>query len=226
MTVPQLKALYFNYFLAKGHKLITSASLLPVNDATALFVTAGMQPLVPNLLGEKHEYGQRLVNVQKCLRTNDIESVGDDVHLTFFEMLGNWSLGDYFKKESIAWSWEFLTGKNYLNIAPDKLYISCFAGDEEVPKDEESAKIWLSLGLTKDRITFLDRDNNFWGPVGESGPCGPDTEIFYWTGETKPPKDSKPGSDERFVEIWNNVFMEYFKNEQGNYVPLKQKNVD
>src|SRR3989344_2791781 len=211
MQVEQLKQLYFNFFLDRQHKLIPSASLLPINDPTALFVTAGMQPLVPNLMGEPHEYGQRLVNVHKCLRTNDIESVGDDVHLTFFEMLGNWSLGDYFKKESIAWSWEFLTGKDYLSIDPSKLYITCLGGDVEdgVPKDEESATLWQQAGIPSDRIYFFGKQDNFWGPVGESGPCGPDTEIFYWTGEGQPSADAQPGRDSRFFEIWNNVFMEY-----------------
>ena len=211
MQVQQLKQLYFNFFIDQGHKLIPSASLLPINDPTALFTTAGMQPLVPNLLGEKHEHGTRLVNVQKCLRTNDIESVGDDTHLTFFEMLGNWSLGDYFKQDSIAWSYEFLTAKKYLNINPDKLYISCFAGDKDIPKDEESAKIWQSVGIAKEKIFFLGRGDNFWGPVGESGPCGPDTEIFYWTGDELPKPEATPNTDPRFVEIWNNVFMEYFQ---------------
>ena len=208
MTSAEIREKFLKFFESKGHKIIPSASLIPENDPSVLFTTAGMHPLVPYLLGEKHPAGNRLVNIQKCIRTGDIEEVGDNTHLTFFEMLGNWSLGDYWKKESIGWSFEFLTKE--LKIDLKRISISCFAGDNEVPKkDEESAEIWESLGISKDKIKFLGREDNWWGPVGETGPCGPDTEIFV---------DG--------VEIWNNVFMEYSKTVNSKYEPLKQKNVD
>lgn len=207
MTSVEIRKKYLEFFESKGHKIIPSASLIPENDPSVLFTTAGMHPLVPYLLGEKHPSGNRLVNVQKCIRTGDIEEVGDNAHLTFFEMLGNWSLGDYWKKESIEWSFEFLTKE--LKIDLNRISISCFAGDGEVPKDEESAQIWESLGIPKDKIKFLDREDNWWGPAGETGPCGPDTEIFV---------DG--------VEIWNNVFMQYNKTADGKFEPLTQKNVD
>jgi len=229
MQVQELKQLYFNFFIDKGHALIPSASLIPINDPTALFTSAGMQPLVPNLLGEPHQSGKRLVDVQKCLRTSDIDSVGDDSHLTFFEMLGNWSLGDYFKEDSIKWSYEFLTAKNYLNIDPSKLFITCFGGDKNdgIPKDEESAELWQKEGITNDHIFFLGKTDNFWGPVGDTGPCGPDTEIFYETDKEKCSDNCQPGcSCGKYLEIWNNVFMEYNRTLDGKFESLKQKNVD
>ncbi len=221
MTIQELKEKYFEFFKEKGHKIIPSASLIPENDPTVLFTTAGMHPLVPYLLGEKHPQGKRLASVQKCIRTADIEKVGDDVHLTFFEMLGNWSLGDYWKKEAIEMSWEFLTNKRWLGLDKKKISVSCFGGDAEVGKDEESARIWESLGVARNKIKFSGRDENWWGPAGKTGPCGPDTEMFY-----------------EGIEIWNDVFMEYNKQvksqnskvknkeEEFEYVPLKQKNVD
>ena len=223
MQANELKQKYLDFFQSKGHRVIPSASLIPVNDPSVLFNTAGMQPLVPFLLGEKHPLGKRLVNVQKCLRTVDFENIGDDSHHTFFQMLGNWSLGDYFKKESIAWSFEFLTDKKWLNLPLDKLAFTVYQGDKIVPKDEESAEIWKGLGVSKERIAYLGKDN-FWS-VGEKGPCGPSTEIFYWKLKSKAPKvfDAK---DNNWVEIWNNVFMTYYRKEDRTLEPLKQKNVD
>lgn len=223
MQANELKQKYLNFFQSKGHRVIPSASLIPVNDPSVLFNTAGMQPLVPFLLGEKHPLGKRLVNVQKCLRTVDFENIGDDSHHTFFQMLGNWSLGDYFKKESIAWSFEFLTDKKWLNLPLDKLAFTVYQGDKIVPKDEESAEIWKGLGVSKERIAYLGKDN-FWS-AGEKGPCGPSTEIFYWKLKSKAPKvfDAK---DNNWVEIWNNVFMTYYRKEDRTLEPLKQKNVD
>ena len=177
-TSEQLRSMYLDFFAKKGHAVIQSASLIPENDPTVLFTTAGMHPLVPYLLGAKHPMGTRLTDVQKCVRTGDIEEVGDASHLTFFEILGNWSLGDYFKKEAIAWSWEFLTSPEYLGLDPDRLAFSVFAGEEGIPRDEESAAIWQSMGVPADRIFFLPRENNWWGPAGITGPCGPDTEMF------------------------------------------------
>ncbi len=199
---------YIEFFETKGHREIPSASLIPENDPTVLFTTAGMHPLVPFLLGEKHPLGKRLVDVQKCVRTVDIDEVGDEVHHTFFEMLGNWSLGDYFKKEAIEYSFGFLI--NILGLDEDKLAFSVFKGDNDAPKDEESVKTWISLGIPKERIAYLGKEDNWWGPAGEIGPCGPDTEMFYWTGKEKPPKKFNP-DDKRWVEIWNDVFMEYNK---------------
>ena len=224
MTTKELKQKYISFFEKRGHKYIPSASLIPENDPTVLFTTAGMHPLVPYLLGEEHPLGKRLVDVQKCLRTDDIDLVGDSTHLTFLEMLGNWSLGDYWKKESITWSFEFLTQE--LEIPIDKLAFTCFAGDEDAPKDEESASIWRSLGVQEDRIFFLGKKDNWWGPVGSTGPCGPDTEIFYWTGDGDPVDLNSAENSGDWVEIWNNVFMEYEKTSDGKYVPLNQKNVD
>jgi len=212
---------YLNFFKKKGHAVIPNVSLVPKNDPTVLFTTAGMHPLIPYLLGEKHPLGDKLVNVQKCIRTTDIDSVGDEFHLTFFEMLGNWSLGSYFKEESISWSFEFLTKE--LNIPLNRLAVSCFEGDKEVPKDEESALIWQKLGLAKDRIYFFGQEDNWWGPAGKTGPCGPDTEIFYWIGEGEPLPLKK---SDQWVEIWNNVFMPYNKTADGRLELLKQKNVD
>jgi len=180
---------------------------------------------VPHLLGEAHPEGKRLADVQKCIRTGDIDSVGDDFHLTFFEMLGNWSLGDYFKKEAIEWSFEFLTSKKWLNLDINRLGVTCFAGDKDAPKDEEAANIWMSLGIKKERISFMPKGDNWWGPAGDSGPCGPDTEMFYWVSSEPAPKIFNP-QDKRWVEIWNDVFMQYNKTKEGKYNPLAQKNVD
>ncbi len=227
MKAKELKKKYFEFFKEKKHKLISSASLVPEHDPTVLFTTAGMHPLVPYLMGEKHPLGKRLVDVQKCIRTGDIEEVGDASHLTFFEMLGNWSLGDYWKKEAIEWSFEFLTSKKWLGLDKNKLYVTVFAGDEDAPKDEESAKIWKSLGIPEERIFYLSKKDNWWGPAGSTGPCGPDTEMFYDTGKEKCGKGCKPGcSCGKYFEVWNDVFMQYNKTKDGKYVPLKQKNVD
>ena len=214
---------YIDFFKARAHKEIPSASLIPENDPSVLFTTAGMHPLVPYLLGQKHPLGKRVVSVQKCIRTGDIEVVGDAVHHTFFEMLGNWSFGDYWKRESIEWSFEFLT--TVLRMPLEKLAVSVFKGDKDAPKDVESAERWKLLGLEEGRIAFLPKEDNWWGPAGESGPCGPDTEIFYWTGSEKAPArfDVK---DKRWVEIWNNVFMQYFKTKNGTIEELEHKNVD
>jgi HAD superfamily hydrolase (TIGR01509 family) len=213
MKSSELKKKYVEFFKKNGHKEIPNASLIPENDPTVLFTTAGMHPLVPYLLGEKHPLGKRLVNVQKCLRTRDIEEVGDGVHLTFFEMLGNWSLGDYWKKDAIRWSFEFLTDKKWLGFPIERLAVSVFKGDKNAPRDWESAKIWLELGIPKERIAFLGKKDNWWGPAGKTGPCGPDTEMFYWVGEEKPPKkfDVK---NKNWVEIWNDVFMGYNKDKR------------
>jgi alanyl-tRNA synthetase len=226
MQAKELKKKYIKFFETRDHRAISSASIIPENDPTVLFTTAGMHPLVPFLLGQKHPQGSRLVDVQKCMRTDDIDDVGDNFHNTFFEMLGNWSLGDYFKKESIAWSYEFLTGKQCLNLDKDKLSVTVFAGDDDAPRDGESAKLWMEMGIPKERIYFLPKKDNWWGPAGETGPCGPDTEIFFDTGKEKCSKDCKPGCGcGKYVEIWNNVFMEYNKTKNG-YEPLNQRNVD
>jgi len=223
----KLKKMYLEFFQKKGHKVIANASLIPENDPTALFISAGMHPLVPYLLGQPHPSGKKLVNVQKCLRTSDIDEVGDSFHLSFFEMLGNWSLGDYFKEESIPWSYEFLTSKEWLNIDKDRLYVTVFAGNDKIPRDTESARIWEELGVPKDRIFYLPREDNWWGPIGSTGPCGPDTEMFYDTGKEPCGSECKPGcSCGKFDEIWNNVFMEYNRTPDGEYELLEQKNVD
>lgn len=225
MDSKQLRKGFIDFFLKKDHKLIPSASLIPENDPTALFISAGMHPLVPFLLGEPHPLGKRLCSVQKCVRTVDIDSVGDTFHQTFFEMLGNWSLGDYWKEEMIPWSFEFLTKE--LGIPPKKISVTCFAGDKDAPKDEISATLWCKVGIPKERIFFLGKSENWWGPVGQTGPCGPDTEMFFDTGKEKCSSNCRPGcSCGKYFEIWNDVFMEYNKNEQGVYEPLKQKNVD
>ena len=184
-----------------------------------------MQPLIPYLLGQKHPSGDKLVDAQKCIRTGDIDEVGDDSHLTFFEMLGNWSLGSYFKKEAIEMSFHFLTSPEGLNIPLEKLAFTCFAGDQDAPKDQESYDLWSSLGVPANRIVFLGKEDNWWGPAGSTGPCGPDTEMFYWTGEAPAPQQYDP-SDERWLEIWNDVFMQYNKQADGSFIPLEQKNVD
>jgi len=227
MTSEELKQLYFDFFSGKGHTIIQGASLIPQEDSTILYTPAGMQPLVPFLLGEKHPSGRRLVDVQKCIRTGDIEEVGDSSHLTFFEMLGNWSLGDYSKWEAISWSFEFLTSAEWLGFSPDQLHVTVFAGDELVPPDHEAASVWEETGIPSDRIYFLGRKDNWWGPTGNTGPCGPDTEIFIDTAIPPCGPDCAPGcSCGKYFEIWNNVFMEYRRTSDGNYVPLEQKNVD
>ncbi len=223
MNAKQLIQKYLDFFKSKQHAIIPSASLIPANDASVLFNTAGMQPLVPYLMGTPHPLGKRLANVQKCLRTVDFENIGDNTHHTFFQMLGNWSLGDYFKKEAITWSFEFLTSKKWLNIPLQKLAVTVYQGDKSVPRDEESYALWRSLGIPEERIAFLGQDN-FW-IAGDSGPCGPSTEMFYWKGESNAPTCFDP-EDNRWVEIWNDVFMAYHKKEDGSVVPLKQKNVD
>ena len=213
---------YLDFFKSKNHKIIPSSSLIPENDPTVLFTTAGMHPLVPFLLGQSHPLGRRLANVQKCIRTQDIDEVGDNTHHTFFEMLGNWSFGDYFKKDAIKYSFEFLT--KILNIQKEKLAISVFAGDKNAVKDQESAEIWISLGIKKEKIAYLGKENNWWGPAGATGPCGPDTEMFYYAGKKNPKIFN--AKDKNWVEIWNDVFMQYNKNEKNQYYELKQKNVD
>ena len=218
----KLKDLYINFFISKGHKQIPSAPVVPENDNTVLFNTAGMQPLTPYLKGEEHPLGKRLVDYQKCIRTNDLDEVGDTTHHTFFEMLGNWSLGDYFKKESITWSYEFLT--EVLNIPHERLAVTVFEGNDLVGRDEESASVWKSLGFSENRIAYLGVDDNWWPNMDMMGPCGPDSEIFYWRSNDEIPEVFDP-EDDRWVEIWNNVFMEYLHDENG-FTPLKNKNVD
>ena len=220
----ELRNKYLNFFASKGHTVIPSASLIPENDPTVLFTTAGMHPLVPYLLGQKHPGGKRLTDVQKCVRTGDIDEVGDDTHCTFFEMLGNWSLGDYFNYESIGYSYEFLTKE--LGISPSRLAVSVFAGDEDCPRDVKSAERWEELGIPKERIFYLPKKNNWW-IAGTTGPCGPDTEIFIVTDKEPCSPECSPACDcGRYVEIWNNVFMQYYKHPDGTYTPLDQKNVD
>jgi len=224
MTVGQLKEKYLKFFEERGHQKLANVSLVPENDPTALFINSGMHPLVPYLLGEPHPLGKKLVSLQRCLRTQDIEEVGDFTHLTFFEMLGNWSLGDYWKKEAIAWSYEFLTSQ--LGLDPKRLSVTCFAGDQDAPKDEETAKIWRSLGLPKERIHFLGKKDNWWA-VGDAGPCGPDTEMFYDTGKKKCGPKCQPGcSCGKYFEVWNNVFMQFNKSKNGKLEKLKKPNID
>lgn len=225
MTANELRAKYLNFFASKGHAIIPSASLVPENDASVLFTTAGMHPLVPYLLGQRHPAGMRLTSSQKCIRTGDIEEVGDDTHLTFFEMLGNWSLGDYFKKEAIEWSFEFLTSKEYLGIPLERLAFTCFAGDEDAPRDTESAEIWESLGVPQHRISFLPKEKNWW-IAGTTGPCGPDTEMHYWIDDSSTAPDTYDPDEPRWVEIWNDVFMQFEKMADGQLVPLPKPNVD
>jgi alanyl-tRNA synthetase len=237
MNANELRRAFIDFFVEKhGHREIPGASLIPENDPTVLFTTAGMHPLVPFLMGEKHPAGTRLVDVQKCVRTDDIDEVGDTTHLTFFEMLGNWSLGDYFKKEAIEWSFEFLT--EILKFPADRLCVSCFSGDDDAPRDEEAAKIWESLGFKRHkkgeeaeagRIYFYGKKENWWGPAGQTGPCGPDTEMFYDVGKEKCGSCDEQGPScdcGKFVEIWNDVFMQYNKKEDGTFEPLAQQNVD
>ena len=237
MTTDELRRRFLEFFREKGHAVISSASVIPENDPTVLFTTAGMHPLVPYLLGESHPAGTRLANAQKCVRTGDIDEVGDNRHLTFFEMLGNWSLGDYFKAESIPWSFEFLTSAQWLNIDPDRIYVTVFEGDADAPHDLESTRLWQDVfrmrgidAKPNERIFTYPKSKNWWGPAGTKGPCGPDTEIFY---DTRAPHDSAfgvtchPNCDcGRFVEIWNNVFMEFNKTADGRFEPLAQRNVD
>ena len=225
MTANELRDKFINFFVSKGHKQISGSSVIPENDPTVLFTTAGMQPLVPYILGQEHPSGKRLTDYQKCIRTVDIDSVGDPHHLTCFEMLGNWSLGDYFKKEMIPWSYEFLTKE--LGISPDRLSVTVFAGDDKVPQDEESAALWRSLGIPEDRIYFLPREDNWWGPAGETGPCGPDSEMFIDTGRPKCGKDCRPGCKcGKYFEVWNDVFMSYNKTRSGIYEEMKRKCID
>ena len=222
----ELRALFLKFFQKKGHSVIPSASVIPENDPTVLFTTAGMHPLVPYLLGQKHPQGTRLTDVQKCIRTGDIDEVGDMSHLTFFEMLGNWSLGDYFKDQMIPWSWEFLTSPEWLGIDPDKLAFTVFEGDEDCPRDEEAANLWRKCGVKDDHLFYLPKEHNWWGPAGVTGPCGPDTEMFIIT---KKPcgQDCSPACHcGAYLEIWNDVFMQYNKQKDGSFIPLTQKNVD
>ena len=227
MTSGELRSMWLNFFKSKGHAVIPSASVIPENDPTVLFTTAGMHPLVPYLLGSKHPAGTRLTDVQKCIRTGDIDEVGDASHLTFFEMLGNWSLGDYFKKEMIAWSWEFLTSPEYLGLDKDKLAFTVFEGEGDIPRDDEAAGYWMENGVKKENIYFLPREHNWWGPAGQTGPCGPDTEMFIIKDQPPCGPDCSPAcSCGRFLEIWNDVFMQYNKTADGQYVPMAKKNVD
>ena len=225
-TSENLREMYLNFFEKRGHKIIPSASLIPENDPTVLFTTAGMHPLVPYLLGEKHPAGKRLTDVQKCVRTGDIDDVGDERHCTFFEMLGNWSLGDYFKEEMIPWSYEFLTGKEYLHIPPESLAVTVFAGDETAPRDDEAAALWEKAGIKRENIYFMPRENNWWGPAGLTGPCGTDTEMFVIRKPKCSPQCNPDCSCGAFLEIWNDVFMRFNKTAEGKFEELRQKNVD
>ncbi len=226
ITSQLLREKFIGFFKERGHAVIASASLIPENDPSVLFTTAGMHPLIPYLLGQKHPAGRRLTDVQKCVRTGDIEEVGDDSHLTFFEMLGNWSLGDYFNHQSIAWSYEFLTSPKYLGLDSARISVTVFAGDDDAPRDEDSAKVWEQCGIPKERIFFLPKKNNWW-IAGTTGPCGPDTEIFWDTGKPACSDHCDPSCDcGKYLEIWNNVFMQFNRQADGSYLPLEQKNVD
>ena len=226
ITADELREKYLRFFESKGHAIISGASLIPENDPTVLFTTAGMHPLVPYLMGkQEHPAGTRLTDVQKCVRTGDIDEVGDSAHLTFFEMLGNWSLNDYFKKEAISWSFEFLT--QHLGFSPEQLNVTVFKGEPGIPADEEAVEIWKSLGIPEERIFRLPREDNWWGPAGETGPCGPDTEMFIDTGKEKCGPDCRPGCHcGKYIEIWNDVFMQFNKNAEGKFEPLGRHNVD
>ncbi|OIP79704.1 MAG: alanine--tRNA ligase [Parcubacteria group bacterium CG2_30_45_37] len=227
MTSKELRQKYLEFFKAKGHTIIPSASLIPENDPTVLFTTAGMHPLAPYLMGEKHPGGRRLASAQKCIRTGDIDEVGNPTHHTFFEMLGNWSLGDYFKKEAIELSWEFLTSPAWLGLDKNRLAVSVFKGDSDAPFDQEAHDIWKNIiGVPEEKIARLPKKNNWWGPAGLTGPCGPDTEMFYWAGEADKIPASFNDDNPLWIEIWNDVFMQYNKTAAGTYEPLKQKNVD
>ena len=224
MDATQLRQTYLDFFKQKDHAVIGTAPLIPEHDPSVLFTTAGMHPLVPFLMGEPHPAGKRLVNYQKCVRTDDIVEVGDDVHLTFFEMLGNWSLGDYWKSEAIQMSYEFLTER--LGLEHDRIYVTCFSGDQDAPRDLEAAEIWSSLGIPEKHITFLPKKDNWWGPAGVVGPCGPDTEMFYDMNPDGPTGETPGTNASRFWEMWNDVFMQYDKQPDGSYAPLAQRNVD
>ncbi len=224
MDANTFRKLYLDFFVSHGHAVIGGASLIPEHDPSVLFTTAGMHPLVPFLMGEAHPAGTRLTNVQKCLRTDDIAEVGDDVHLTLFEMLGNWSLGDYWKTEAIRLSYEFLTER--LGMEPDRLRVTCFQGDRDAPRDTEAADIWMSLGIPEQHIVYLPKKDNWWGPAGTIGPCGPDTEMFYDVHPDGPAEETVSTNPSRFWEVWNDVFMQYDKQPDGSYAPLAQKNVD
>jgi alanyl-tRNA synthetase len=225
MNAIEIRKKFIEYFENHRHRVIPGSSLIPENDPSVLFTTAGMHPLVPYLLGEPHPLGKRLVNYQKCLRTDDIDEVGDDIHLTFFEMLGNWSLGDYFKEEAIRMSYDFLI--NWLHLDPDRLVVTVFEGDEDAPRDDEAAEIWRSLGIRDERIYYLGKKHNWWGPAGQTGPCGPDTEIFYDSLRPKCSENCNPACKcGKYWEIWNNVFMQYCKNADGTFTALQQRNVD
>ena len=227
MDSKTLRNMYLTFFKKRSHAIIPSASLFPENDPTVLFTTAGMHPLQIFLMGEPHPEGQRLVNCQKCIRTGDIDDVGDSTHLTFFEMLGNWSLGDYFKEEAISMSWEFLTDKKFLGLDPNRLSVTVFAGNDEIPRDNESVEIWRKIGVPDERIFYLPAEDNLWGPAGETGPCGPCTEMFFDTGKDQCSDNCQPGCNcGKFFEIWNDVFMSYNKKADGNYEKLSQHNVD
>jgi alanyl-tRNA synthetase len=227
MNANQLRMKWLEFFKEKGHTIIPSSSLVPENDPSVLFTMAGMFPLVPYLMGQEHPGGVRVANIQKCIRTIDIDDVGDNTHLTFFEMMGNWSFGDYFKKEAIEWSYEFLTDEKWLNIPLDRLAFSVFAGDEDAPFDSESYEYWKSLGIPEARIAKLPKEDNWW-IAGTTGPCGPDTEMFYWIDSSTPAPQNyqETHDDPRWVEIWNNVFMQYEKKADGTLVPLAKQNVD
>lgn len=235
MTAAEIRQKYLDFFVSKGHAVIPSSPIVPENDPTTLFITAGMHPLVPYLMGEKHPKGTRLVNAQKCIRTIDIDEVGDRTHHTFFEMLGNWSLGDYFKKEAITWSWEFLTSEQWLDLDKDRIAVSVFQGENkgqsnEIPFDDEAYGLWKKIfdenNIPQTRIAKLDREANWWGPAGETGPCGPDTEMFYWVGDPSEVPESFNDDHDNWVEIWNDVFMEYYKNDRGVYEKMPKQNVD
>lgn len=225
ITANELRKKFIDFFVSRGHVQISGASVIPENDPTVLFTTAGMHPLVPYILGQPHPAGRRLTDYQKCIRTGDIDSVGDPHHLTCFEMLGNWSLGDYFKKEMIPWSYEFLTKE--LGIDPEKLSVTVFAGEDGIPRDEESAELWHSMGIPYERIFFLPREDNWWGPAGETGPCGPDSEMFIDTGRPNCGPDCRPGcSCGKYFEVWNDVFMQYKKTADGKFVEMERKCID
>ena len=224
-TRKELINLWLNFYKEKGHAVISSASVIPENDASVLFTTAGMHPLVPYLLGESHPAGKRLTDVQKCIRTGDIDEVGDGSHLTFFEMLGNWSLGDYFKQEKVAWSYEFLTSEKYIGLGKNQLAVTCFAGDENAPKDTETHDCWLKMGVPEDRIFYRPKKDNWWEI--SRGPCGPDSEMFLDTGKEKCCPECNPSCNcGKYIEIGNDVYMQYEKISDTDYIPAKQKNVD
>ncbi|MFZ2226605.1 MAG: alanine--tRNA ligase [Candidatus Moraniibacteriota bacterium] len=226
ITAKDLRQKYLDFFKSKGHAVIPSAPLVPENDPTTLFINSGMHPLVPYLMGEKHPLGKRLTDAQKCIRTGDIDEVGDTTHHTFFEMLGNWSLGDYFKKDALEWSWEFLTSPEWLGLDKKRIACSVFEGDEDATFDDEAHKIWLEIGMPEKKIAKLPKKNNWWGPAGVTGPCGPDSEMFYWVGEEDSVPDSFNDDNALWIEIWNDVFMEFNKNEKGEYGKLAAQNVD